>query len=60
MIDDVEVKRIKELSPRDIEHEAGARVPGTRRFELRNRAIRDGVAVDSLLVAEVREIARHG
>lgn len=42
-----------------IEHEAGARVPGTRRFELRDRAMRDGVTVDAVLMANVHEIARR-
>jgi (2R)-3-sulfolactate dehydrogenase (NADP+) len=48
------------LLARAIEGEAGARVPGTRRFALRERALREGVAVDAKLVADVREIARGG
>jgi (2R)-3-sulfolactate dehydrogenase (NADP+) len=35
----------------------GARLPGTRRLALRDKAARDGVAVDDKLLAEVRVLA---
>jgi (2R)-3-sulfolactate dehydrogenase (NADP+) len=40
-----------------IEHDAGARLPGTRRITLRQQAARDGVAVDTKLLGEVRKLA---
>ena len=40
-----------------IEHDAGARLPGTRRIALRATAARDGVIVDTKLLAEVRMLA---
>lgn len=42
-----------------IEQEAGARVPGTRRYDLRAQAAARGVDVDSALLADVRDIAQH-
>ncbi|MFM9846106.1 MAG: Ldh family oxidoreductase [Hyphomicrobiaceae bacterium] len=43
-----------------IEHEAGARVPGKRRFDLRDQAAAHGVDVDAALLADVQDIAHHG
>ena len=40
-----------------IEHDAGTRLPGTRRIALREKAARDGVAVDAKLLSEVRALA---
>jgi (2R)-3-sulfolactate dehydrogenase (NADP+) len=40
-----------------IESDGEARVPGSRRIALRARAVREGVAVDAKLLAEVRAIA---
>lgn len=42
-----------------IEQEAGARVPGKRRFDLRNRAAAHGVDVDAALLAGVQDIAHR-
>jgi len=41
---------------RTIEGEAGARLPGSRRLALREKARRDGVTVDGSLLAEVRAL----
>lgn len=40
-----------------IEHEAGARLPGSRRLAAREKAARAGVTVDSNLLAEARALA---
>ena len=40
-----------------IEGDAGARLPGSRRLALRERARREGVAVSAALLAEVRALA---
>jgi (2R)-3-sulfolactate dehydrogenase (NADP+) len=37
----------------------GARLPGSRRLALRERAERSGVVVDAKLYAEVAAIAQH-
>ena len=42
---------------RTIESDAAARLPGSRRLALRERAQRDGVAVDAALLAEARALA---
>jgi (2R)-3-sulfolactate dehydrogenase (NADP+) len=42
---------------RMIEADAGARLPGARRLELRAKARREGVEVDAELIAEVRALA---
>jgi (2R)-3-sulfolactate dehydrogenase (NADP+) len=42
---------------RVIEHDAGARLPGTRRIALRQQAARDGIAVDTKLLSEARALA---
>jgi len=44
------------LLAQSIEDE-GARLPGSRRIALRERALREGVAVDAKLLAEVRALA---
>lgn len=40
--------------------EPGVRVPGSRRFENRARAARDGVAIPAALAVEIRQIAGDG
>jgi (2R)-3-sulfolactate dehydrogenase (NADP+) len=45
------------LMARMIEGDAGARLPGSRRLALREKAAREGVAVDAELLAEVRALA---
>ena len=40
-----------------IEGDGAARLPGSRRLALREKAQRDGVAVDAKLLAEVRALA---
>ena len=40
-----------------IEGDGDARLPGTRRIALREKAQREGVAVDAKLLAEVRALA---
>jgi len=40
-----------------IESDAGARLPGTRRLALREKAAREGVEVDETVLAEVRALA---
>jgi LDH2 family malate/lactate/ureidoglycolate dehydrogenase len=42
---------------RAIEIDAGARLPGSRRIVLRERAAREGIAVDAKLLAEVHALA---
>ena len=42
-----------------IEHEAGARLPGSRRLAAREKAARDGVTVDAKLLSEARALAGH-
>jgi (2R)-3-sulfolactate dehydrogenase (NADP+) len=42
-----------------IEHEAGARLPGSRRLAARERAAREGVTVDAKLLSETRALARR-
>ena len=42
---------------RTIETDAGARLPGSRRLALREKARQAGVAVDAKLLAEVRALA---
>jgi (2R)-3-sulfolactate dehydrogenase (NADP+) len=44
------------LLARTIEGDGGARLPGSRRIALREKAAREGVAVDARLLAEVRAI----
>jgi (2R)-3-sulfolactate dehydrogenase (NADP+) len=48
------------LIVRTIEGDGGARLPGSRRLALREKADRDGVAVDPALLAEVRALAGCG
>ena len=45
---------------RTIEGDGAVRLPGSRRIALRERAERDGVAVDAALLAEVRALAGTG
>jgi (2R)-3-sulfolactate dehydrogenase (NADP+) len=40
-----------------IEHEAGARLPGSRRLAAREKAAREGVTVDAKLLSEARALA---
>ncbi len=40
-----------------IEGDGGARLPGTRRIALRERAARDGIAVEDAVVAELQRLA---
>jgi len=40
-----------------IEHEAGARLPGSRRLVAREKAARDGVTVETKLLSEARALA---
>ena len=40
-----------------IEHDAGARLPGSRRLAAREKAARDGVTVDTKLLSEARALA---
>src|SRR5262245_38162323 len=54
---DVFLDRIALLA-RTIEADAGARLPGARRLALRAKAQREGVAVDTQLVAAARALAR--
>lgn len=42
-----------------IEQDAGARMPGKRRYDLRARAAERGVDVDTALLADVQDIARR-
>lgn len=42
-----------------IEQDAGARVPGKRRLDLRDHAAAHGVDVDAALLADVQDIAQH-
>jgi (2R)-3-sulfolactate dehydrogenase (NADP+) len=42
-----------------IEHEAGARLPGSRRLAAREKAAREGLTVDSKLLSEARTLAGH-
>jgi (2R)-3-sulfolactate dehydrogenase (NADP+) len=53
---EVFVERIAALA-HVIEHEAGARLPGSRRLAAREKAARDGVTVDAKLLAEARALA---
>lgn len=39
-----------------LEAQPGARLPGSRRFELRARAAREGIAVPAVLLAEIRTL----
>lgn len=54
--DDVARDRLATLAAA-IAGDGGARLPGSRRHALRERARRDGVAVDAKLLAEVRAMA---
>jgi (2R)-3-sulfolactate dehydrogenase (NADP+) len=53
---DVFLDRIAALA-HVIEHEAGGRLPGSRRLAARAKAARDGVTVDAKLLAEARALA---
>jgi (2R)-3-sulfolactate dehydrogenase (NADP+) len=49
-------ERIETLAA-GIEGDGGARLPGTRRLALREKAARDGIAVEDAVVAEFRRLA---
>ncbi len=49
-------ERIETLAA-GIEGDGGARLPGTRRLALREKAARDGIAVEDAVVAELRRLA---
>jgi (2R)-3-sulfolactate dehydrogenase (NADP+) len=56
---DVVLDRIDALAAM-IEDDTGARLPGTKRLTLRDKAGREGVTVDAKLLAEVRAISSAG
>lgn len=41
----------------EIEHDAGARLPGARRYELRAAAARDGVSIEEATLASIQKLA---